>query len=88
MQARQGLNGLYQLSSETNRTLSEDDRAAVRGIYGPHEGLGVIEGKIQNSSSGSQLAVFGAHVWAESTATAVIASTVCHRGHIGLSPLI
>ena len=53
MQARQGLNGLYNLSSTTNRTLSEDDRAAVRGLYGPREGLGAIEGKVQNSSSGS-----------------------------------
>ena len=77
MQARQGLNGLYRLSSETNRTLSEDDRAAVRGIYGPHDGLGAIEGRIQNSSSGSPRAVFGAHVWAENAQTGrVIASSV------------
>src|ERR1700730_3869452 len=77
MQARQGLNGLYNLPSTTNRTLSEDDRAAVRGIYGPREGLGAIEGKIQNSSSGNPAAVFGAHVWAESVQTGrVIASSI------------
>ena len=77
MQARQGLNGLYNLASATNRTLSEDDRAAVRGIYGPHDGLGAIEGKIQDSSSGSPVAVFGAHVWAESAQTGrVIASSI------------
>jgi hypothetical protein len=76
MQARQRLNG-DNLSSATNRTLSEDDRAAVRGIYGPHDGLGAIEGKIQNSSSGSPLAVFGAHVWAENAQTGrVIASSI------------
>lgn len=77
MQARQGLNGLYNLSSMTNRTLSEDDRAAVRGIYGPHEGLGAIEGKIQNKSGSSPTAVFGAHVWAESVQTGrVLASGI------------
>ena len=77
MQARQGLNGLYHLLSASNRTLSEDDRAAVRGIYGPHEGLGAIEGKIQNSSSGSPTAVFGAHVWVENVQTGrVIASSI------------
>jgi hypothetical protein len=77
MQARQGLNGLFHLASASNRTLSEDDRAAVRGIYGPHEGLGAIEGRIQNSSSGNPLPVFGAHVWAENTQTGrVIASSI------------
>lgn len=77
MQARQRLNGADHLTSATNRTLSEDDRAAVRGIYGPHEGLGAIEGKIQDSSGGSPVAVFGAHVWAENLQTGrVIASSV------------
>jgi hypothetical protein len=77
MQARQGLNGLYKLASTTNRTLSEDDRAAVRGLYGPHEGLGAIEGKVQSRSSGGPTAVFGAHVWAESAQTGrVIASSI------------
>jgi hypothetical protein len=74
MQARQGVNGLYNLPSATNRTLSEDDRAAVRGIYGPHEGLGAIEGRILGSSGGS---VYGAHVWAENVQTGrVIASGI------------
>jgi hypothetical protein len=74
MQARQGVNGLYNLPSATNRTLSEDDRAAVRGIYGPHEGLGAIEGRILGSSGGS---VYGAHVWAENVQTGrVIASSI------------
>jgi hypothetical protein len=74
MQARQGVNGLYSLPSMSNRTLSEDDRAAVRGIYGPHDGLGALEGKILNSSGGS---VYGAHVWAEDIRTGrVIASGI------------
>ena len=77
MQARQRLNGSDHLTSATNRTLSEDDRAAVRGIYGPHEGLGAIEGRIQDSSGGSTKSVFGAHVWAENVQTGrVIASSV------------
>lgn len=77
MQARQRLNGSDHLTSATNRTLSEDDRAAVRGIYGPHDGLGAIEGKIQDSSSGTARPVFGAHVWAENTQTGrVIASSL------------
>jgi hypothetical protein len=77
MQARQRLNGADNLTAPTNRTLSEDDRAAVRGIYGPHDGLGVIEGKIQDSSTGSPVAVFGAHVWAENSLTGrVIASSI------------
>jgi len=77
MQARQRLNGSDNLTSTTNRTLSEDDRAAVRGIYGPHDGLGAIEGKIQDSSSGRPVAVFGAHVWAENALTGrVIASSI------------
>jgi hypothetical protein len=77
MQARQRINGSDHRTSSTNRTLSEDDRAAVRGIYGPHEGLGAIEGKIQDSSSGVSQAVFGAHVWAENAQTGrVIASSI------------
>jgi hypothetical protein len=77
MQARQGLNGLYHMASATNRTLSEDDRAAVRGIYGPHEGLGAIEGRLLNSSGGRGVPVFGAHVWAESVQTGrLIASSI------------
>lgn len=70
MQARQGMNGLYNLPSATNRTLSEDDRAAARGIYGPHEGLGAIEGKILiGNGNGRPTSVFGAHVWAENSQT-------------------
>jgi hypothetical protein len=82
MQARQGVNGLYNLPAVTNRTLSEDDCAAVRGIYGPHEGLGAIEGKLLNSSSGSAaVAVYGAHVWAENVQTGrVIASGITLAG--------
>lgn len=78
MQARQGLNGLYDLPAVTSRTLSEDDRAAVRGMYGPHTALGSIEGKILNSSNGGPVTpIYGAHVWVESIASGrVIASNI------------
>ncbi len=78
MQARQAMNGLFNSPAATNRTLSEDDRAAARGIYGPHEGLGAIEGKIITSNKGGQSrTVFGAHVWAENAQSGrVIASTI------------
>ncbi|HXD33653.1 MAG TPA: carboxypeptidase regulatory-like domain-containing protein [Pyrinomonadaceae bacterium] len=89
MQARQRLNGSDHLTSATNRTLSEDDRAAVRGIYGPHEGLGAIEGRIQDSSNGASRPVFGAHVWAENAQTGrVIASSVTlEDGHYRIDSL-
>ncbi len=77
MQARQRLNGVEGLAAPTNRTLSEDDRAAVRAIYGPHEGLGALEGRIQDSSGGRAVNVFGAHVWVENAQSGrVIASSV------------
>jgi hypothetical protein len=69
MQPRQGKNGIYNLSSISQRNLSEDDRAGVRAIYGARLGAGVrgaIAGII-NFSSGAP--VFGANVWAEEVAT-------------------
>jgi hypothetical protein len=71
MQPRQGQNGLYGLPALTPRTLSDDDRAGVRAIYGlpagQHTGVGVIAGKLTNGSNGGPL--FGAHVWAENVST-------------------
>jgi hypothetical protein len=71
MQPRQGLNGIYNLTAITPRTLSDDDRAGVRAIYGlpggQHTGVGVIAGKILNGNNGGPL--FGAHVWAENVST-------------------
>jgi hypothetical protein len=65
MQPRQGQNGLYGLTALTPRTLSEDDRAGARAIYGPHTGMGVIAGKLTNGNT----VIFGAHVWAENVST-------------------
>jgi hypothetical protein len=75
MQPRQGKNGIYNLSSASQRSLSEDDRAGVRAIYGSRLGSGVrgaIAGII-NFSSGAP--VFGANVWAEEVATGRVSAS-------------
>src|SRR5919107_943240 len=61
MQPRQGTNGTYNLPNFTTRTLSADDVAGVRAVYGPRSGLGAIAGRVgYNSPTGT--AAFGAHV--------------------------
>jgi hypothetical protein len=68
MQPRQGTNGTYNLPNFTTRTLSSDDVAGIRAIYGPRSGLGSITGRVgYNSATG--VAAFGAHVFAEDVAT-------------------
>ncbi|HST50448.1 MAG TPA: matrixin family metalloprotease, partial [Pyrinomonadaceae bacterium] len=76
MQPRQGVNGTYNLPNFTTRSLSSDDVAGVRSIYGPRAGLGSIAGRITyNSSTGP--AAFGAHVFAEDVTTGrVVAGSV------------
>ncbi len=78
MQARQCVNGTYKLPAFTERTLSEDDRTRVTGIYGPAENASTIEGKLINSLvAGSSSPVQGAHVWVEDSASGrVIASAI------------
>lgn len=66
MQPRLALNGLYTLPAFSPRTLSEDDRAGARALYGPRTGLGVIAGTITYAGGA---AVYGAHVWATDTST-------------------
>ncbi|HEX8491836.1 MAG TPA: matrixin family metalloprotease [Pyrinomonadaceae bacterium] len=67
MQPRQGQNGLYGQPALTPRTLSDDDRAGIRALYGPHDGLGAIAGTISLETLS-----YGAHVWAENVATGQI----------------
>jgi hypothetical protein len=73
MQPRQGTNGTSDLPNFTTRTLSSDDVAGVRAIYGPRSGLGSIAGRVgYNSPAGA--AAFGAHVFAEEVATGRVAA--------------
>jgi Carboxypeptidase regulatory-like domain/Matrixin len=78
MQSRQAFNGTFGLPALTERTLSEDDRQKVRGLYGPKQRLGRIEGRlIDNRAPGSLTALNGVNVWAENVANGrVIASDV------------
>lgn len=78
MQPRQAKNGLYALPAFTQRTLSEDDCAGARALYGSRANSGLISGRlIANGAAASSRAVFGAQVFAENAKTGrVIASDV------------
>jgi hypothetical protein len=65
MQATQALNGTYGAPAISERTLSDADQAAVRGLYGSSEKTGAIEGRIMSSVGGSLLPANAAHVWIE-----------------------
>jgi hypothetical protein len=67
MQPRQGTNGIFNLPNFTTRSLSSDDVAGIRAVYGPSRGLGSIEGTVRYSNSATP--AFGAHVWVEDVAT-------------------
>jgi hypothetical protein len=80
MQAYQALNGTYGLPAITERTLSDADQAAVRGLYGTREKVGSIDGKILNSVDGNLLPA-AAHVWIEDLAKGgVVASGLTTAG--------
>jgi Carboxypeptidase regulatory-like domain/Matrixin len=78
MQGRQAFNGTFGLPAMTERTLSEDDRQKIRGLYGPKLRLGRIEGRLtDNRTPGSLAPLNGVNVWAENVVTGrVIASDV------------
>src|SRR5205085_11153002 len=60
MQPRQAQNGLYGLPAFTQRTLSEDDAAGARALYGSQAGRGSITGKlIATGVGGSSRPVLG-----------------------------
>lgn len=75
MQPRQGRNGIYNLSSSLRRTLSDDDRAGVRAIYGARLGAGVRGAMTGVISFSSGAPVFGANVWAEEMATGRVSAS-------------
>jgi hypothetical protein len=78
MQPRQAMNGVYNLPAFTQRTLSEDDIAGARTLYGSRAGTGSIFGRlISNSFAGQSHSVFGGHVFAEDVLTGrVVAGNV------------
>ncbi len=77
MQPRQGKNGIYTVAASSQRTLSDDDRAGARAIYGLRPGTdarGAIAGSITTTTGAP---AFGANVWAEEATTGrVIASNI------------
>jgi hypothetical protein len=77
MQGRQAYNGTFGLPAMTERTLSEDDRQKIRGLYGPKLRLGRIEGRLTDNRTPGLAPLNGVNVWAESVVTGrVIASDV------------
>jgi matrixin len=83
MQPRQAMNGLFGLPAFTERTLSEDDIAGARALYGSRAGTGSLFGRlVANSIGGQSQPVFGAHVFAEDPVTGkVIAGSITlHSG--------
>lgn len=70
MNATQGENPTYELPATTGRSLSEDDIAGVRSIYGAPQGTSVIAGVVTRGG----VPVFGAHVWAEDATSGRIAA--------------
>ena len=66
MQSRQAYNGTFGLPALTERTLSEEDRQKIRGLYGPKLRLGRIEGRlVDNRTPGALTPLNGVSVWAE-----------------------
>ena len=83
MQPRQAMNGLFGLPAFTQRSLSSDDIAGARALYGSRSGTGSLLGRlVTNSLGGQSHPVFGAHVFAEETSTGrVIAGSITlHSG--------
>lgn len=66
MQPRQGINGLYEQAATTARTLSDDDRAGVRALYGSPETFGAITGKVDNATGTPAESTL---IWAEEVKT-------------------
>lgn len=87
MQPTQALNGTYGLPAITERTLSEADETAVRGLYKITDKLGAIEGRIQSSIDGNLVPVASGHVWIEDLETGrVIAGSLTNAtGQFGFS---
>ncbi|HEX3084907.1 MAG TPA: matrixin family metalloprotease, partial [Pyrinomonadaceae bacterium] len=81
MQPRQATNGLFGLPAFTQRSLSDDDIAGARALYGSRAGTGSVSGRLV-ATGGQAGPVFGAHVFAEEVSTGrVIAGSISlHSG--------
>jgi predicted Zn-dependent protease len=76
MQPRQGKNGIYSLPAFTPRTLSQDDLAGVRAIYGMRPEMAGARGSVTGTvilHTGAP--AFGASVWAEEAVTGRLAAS-------------
>jgi hypothetical protein len=79
MEPRQAMNGLFGLPALTQRSLSYDDVAGARALYGSRAGTGSLFGRlVANSIGGQSQPVFGAHVFAEERVMA--GSITLHSG--------
>ena len=66
MQPRQARNDTFDLPALRRRVLADDDRAGLRALYGPLDGLGELRGTVRNAGG---VPFFGAHVVAEDVTT-------------------
>lgn len=73
MQPRQTRNGTYGVTAFSQRTLSEDDAAQARALYGP--GGGSISGRLTTNLSGRARSIVGAQFFAEDVATGRVAAS-------------
>ncbi|HEY3102719.1 MAG TPA: matrixin family metalloprotease [Pyrinomonadaceae bacterium] len=77
MQPRQALNGVYGLPAFTQRSLSEDDIASARALYGRHAGWSSISGRLTTNVTGRARSIFGANIFAEDVASGnVVGSSI------------
>lgn len=77
MQPRQAKNGVYGLPAFTQRSLSADDIAGARALYGEQSAYSSISGRLTTNTSGRARSIFGAQMFAEDVATGnVVGSSV------------
>jgi len=77
MQPRQALNGVYGLPAFTQRSLSEDDIANARALYGRRGGWSSISGRLTTNVAGRARSIFGANIFAEDVASGnVVGSSI------------
>jgi predicted Zn-dependent protease len=81
MQPRQGRNGIYSLPAWTPRTLSDDDRAGARSLYGTRAGSNPRGGIAGTISYHTGAPAFGANVWAEEVTTGRVSASNITLAH-------